>query len=66
MKGENGEKRWVSQGRSVDARFPHLKHPFLEMLYAIYKRKIANEDYIQLFSFHFFDFHFFASDVDSS
>ena len=23
--------------RRKNARFPHLKHPFLEMLYAIYK-----------------------------
>jgi hypothetical protein len=35
-----------------DARFPHLKHPFLEM-YAIYKRKYRKRNYIQLFPFFF-------------
>lgn len=36
------------------------------MLYAIYKRKKSNENYIQLFSFRFtfFDFLLFRSDVD--
>jgi len=51
----------MSEGLGVveryDARFPHLKHPFLEMLYAIYKRKYRNETIYNysLFSF-FFDF----------
>jgi hypothetical protein len=43
---------------SVDARFPHLKQPFREMLYAIYKRskKITIYNYTSSFFDFCFDF----------